>query len=170
MSLYAIGAAVLAGALAFGVQTVRLSASKAETATARQELATERMRIAIEREDAAEQRAEDEAEYRRSENAWQRAVQEARDDADRERMDGARRAAAVAAERDRLRKSIADYADGRRTAEGAAATCDARAGALGLVLDDALRTAAALAEGAERAAADARVLFYGWPLDTVRPE
>jgi len=169
VSLYAIGAAVLAGALAVGVQTVRLASAQAEAATARQELATERMKIAIEREDAAEQRAEDEAAYRRSEDAWMRSIQEARDDADRERMDAARRAAAVAAERDRLRKSIADYADGRRTAEGAAATCDERAAKLGIVLDDALRTSAALADGAERAAADARVLFYGWPIQPVTP-
>ncbi len=166
MNPFAILAVVLLAAA--GVQTVRLSSAHADVAEVRAQLSAERMKHAIEREDATEAALMQAEDYRAQEQDWRAAIEGARHEADTIRLDADRRVAAVAADRDRLRQSIADYAAGRRSAEGAAASCDERATKLGLVLDDALRTSAALADGAERVAADARLLLRSWPVERVR--
>ena len=65
-------------------------------------------------------------------------------------------------ERDGLRNAIANYAAGSDQDTGPA--CRERASALGTLLDDALRTAAACAAGAEQHASDVRALRGGWPV------
>ena len=65
-------------------------------------------------------------------------------------------------ERDGLRLDIASYAAG--PSDDTPAACGQRAATLGALLDDALRTAAACAEGAEQHATDVRALRDGWPV------
>jgi hypothetical protein len=69
-------------------------------------------------------------------------------------------------ERDGLRNEIAAFATGPADDTGPA--CRERATALGALLDDALRTAAACAAGAEQHASDVRALQGAWPVTNTK--
>lgn len=151
---------LLALALAgLAVQSIRLAGSQAEKSA----IVAQHDREARER---AELAREAEILARRQGDTMARNVQEAQRARETEIAASGRTADRLRVERDGLRLEIAAYASGRPD-DSAAAGRD-RAAALGVLLDDALRVAAACTDGAEQHATDVRTLLRGWPVMPAR--
>lgn len=101
--------------------------------------------------------------YRREEKRLVNKVKES-EDALRKTIDSNTLiAASLLADRNRLRKSIANYAAGSDAAADTVATCRKEASTLGDVLGDALQREEGFAEAAETHSASTRALLAAWP-------
>lgn len=109
----------------------------------------------------AEQETQRERKARALEAKYQARTDEAAHALEKQRIDHARTAAGLRAERDRLRQQIADYAAG--PAADSVAACRDRADTLGRLLDQALRSSADRASDAEARASEVRALLDAWP-------
>lgn len=165
-------AVVLVGA--WGVQTNRLHAAqvaearadgrtavaKSETAEVRQKWAQQAAEAASAGLAASERNRQLSAELARTKEEAEHALQTDRDAA-------ARTAAALAAERDGLRKQLTAYAAGpagdRGPANDSLAACVDRADRLGNLLVEGVRVQEDLANGAEAEARNVRTLLSSWP-------
>lgn len=99
---------------------------------------------------------------RQIEQQHQQRISDAQQARETEQARSRRAADRLRTERDGLRDQIAAYATG--PGDDTAAACGERAATLGVLLDDALRTAAACAAGAEQHATDVRTLRGAWPV------
>lgn len=104
---------------------------------------------------------------REQESAWRRKVDDANRAAEQDRARHARIVAGLRADGERLRGAIAAFAAGG--ADDSAAACRDRASTLGRLLDQALRTGAECAGGAEAASGDLRRVLGAWPVTTAAP-
>lgn len=150
---WVLGVALLAVASLLVVKLLQLANEQAAHEKTKADHATEK---------AAAERARSEqlVEFRRLENRrWGVAQETARENLEQiARLE--RAAAGHRRDADQLRNAIAAYAAGTGgTAEDPAATCAARAAALGDLLGESLRVQVELAGAAERHLADARSLY-----------
>lgn len=101
--------------------------------------------------------------YRREEQRLNSKVKESEDALRKTVDDNARIAAGLLADRNRLRKSIANYAAGSDAAADTVAACRRDAATLGDVLGDSLQREEEFAGAAETHGASIRALLAAWP-------
>lgn len=110
---------------------------------------------------AVAQALEDSEAARAKEEVWQIRLKESQREREKADQNNRRIANGLRAESKRLRNDLAAYASG--TSEDTIAAVRERAIALGIALEEALRTSAICAEDAESLNADLRAVLNAWP-------